>query len=317
MSPARGVLLVADAAADVGLGHLQRSSVLAGALRDRGVATRCLGLAAEFPTEHEGVEWEPVADPQALAREASSFGASFVDSYSMSRDVLSAIAAASALVVIQDVGEPPADAELVVYPSDPAPSGRRRLNGPEYALVSARFSALSPREPSATVETILVTTGAGDPGGRAAELALTARQSLPDAGVLLLVGPQGAVQAPPGIEAVGPVDDLADLLKDVDLVVCGGGGTMVEVCAAGIPAAVTVLAPNQEPIVELLAAAGAVARLDRGEPLEVLDGLADRGPRAALMRTARAVIDGRGPARVAAAIECLLDEVSVVAPASG
>lgn len=305
MSRARGVLLVADAGPAAGLGHLQRSSVLARALRDRGIETRCLGHAAENVIEREGVEWQPLSGPGLAS--AATADAAIIDSYTLPGEALAAAAATAPLVVIHDLGEPPAEASLVVAPSDPRPSRPGRLNGLEHALVSARFSGLPGREPEATVEAVLVTTGGGDPGGRAAELAQAARRALPESRVMLLSGPQAAAQAPAGVEPVGPVTDLAELVSRVDLVVCGGGATMVEVCAAGVPAAVAVLAPNQAPIVEALAAAGAIVKLDDGDPEAVLRALGkERGRRAELAIAARAAIDGRGADRVAAAIARLL-----------
>ena len=121
-----------------------------------------------------------------------------------------------------------------------------------------------------------MTTGAGDPGGRAVDLAAAARRALPESRVLLLQGPQMAVKAPPGVRCgAGAEPRRARRL-------CGGGGTLFEVCAAGVPAAVSVLAPNQAPIVETLARAGAVVRLDDAEhgaeaTLRTLGGDRDRG----------------------------------------
>jgi spore coat polysaccharide biosynthesis predicted glycosyltransferase SpsG len=303
------VLLVADAGSDAGLGHLQRSSVLAATLLKRGIAVRCFGHGAGAETERERVRWEPLEDPQWLAEPAAAHGAVVVDSYLLPDATLAAIAAASRLVVFQDVGEPHPDAALVIAPSDPTPSREGRLTGLEHALLSPRFRNLPSREPQARVETVLVTTGAGDPGGRSVDLAAAARRALPESRVLLLRGPQTAVKAPPGVDVVGPLQSLAELVGQADLVVCGGGGTLFEVCAAGVPAAVTVLAPNQAPIVEALARAGAVVRLDDAEhgaeaTLRTLG--ADRERRGQLARTARAAVDGGGAARTAAAIERLL-----------
>ena len=118
------MLLVADAGPGAGLGHLQRSSVLAATLLKRGIAVRCFGHGAGAETEREGVRWEPLEDPQWLADPAAAHGAAVVDSYLLPDAALAAIAAASRLVVFQDVGEPPPDAALVIAPSDPTPSGR-------------------------------------------------------------------------------------------------------------------------------------------------------------------------------------------------
>jgi len=306
LSPGRGVLLVADAGSDSGLGHLQRSSVLAAALGKRGLEFRCLGFEAGAGIEREGVAWEPLADPQTLGEAAAAHEAVVVDSYRLPGAALAAVAEDSRLVAIHDHGEPPAGAVLVIAPSDQSPSGEGRLTGLEHALVSPRFRDLPLREPPTSIETVLVTTGAGDPGGRASGLAEAVRRALPQSRVILLQGPQAAVDAPPGVEPMRLVDDLAELLGRVDLVVCGGGATMVETCAAGVPAAVTVLAPNQAPIVEALEGTGAVIRLDRSEPEETLRALGhDRSRRAGLARAARAAVDGRGASRVAAAIERL------------
>jgi spore coat polysaccharide biosynthesis predicted glycosyltransferase SpsG len=124
--------------------------------------------------------------------------------------------------------------------------------------------------------------------------------------VILIRGPRASAEPPEGVEVIGPLGSLVELLAAADLVVCGAGGTMVEACAAGVPAAVTVLAPNQAPIARALERAGAVVRIDDAEPEAAVAALGgDRARRAELTRAARAAVDGRGADRVAAAIERL------------
>ena len=121
------------------------------------------------------------------------------------------------------------------------------------------------------------------------------------------------MQGVSSVELIGPLEGMVEVLRRSDLVICGAGGTMLEACAVGTPSLIAVLAPNQAPIVETLARAGAVVRLDDAEhgaeaTLRTLGG--DRERRGQLARAARAAVDGGGAARAAAAIERLLGPVA-------
>lgn len=307
MTKAAAVLMIADLGDDAGLGHLARSSSLAAALTDRGLVVEAIGYEASTVAERDGVGWRPESSAAGVAAAAGRHPVTVLDSYRLPAAAADEIAAASRLVLMLDHGDAHPDAALVVAPSDFAPSSGGRLNGLEHALLGRRYSELPAREPAERAETVLVTTGGGDPGGRAAALAQAARRALPAARVLLVRGPRAQAATVEGVETIGPLPDLAEVFQAADLVVCGAGGTMVEACAAGVPAAVTILAPNQKPIARALERANAVVLLDEADPEATIAALGgDQPRRAALARAARTAVDGRGAERVAAAIERLL-----------
>src|SRR5829696_7113884 len=104
---AKKVALIADAAPDIGLGHLTRTGALATALRARGARVACHGLGARSAVERDGVTWEPLA-PDDPAPAASL---RVVDSYRVDPGELYADVP---LVVMHDAATPPANAALVI-----------------------------------------------------------------------------------------------------------------------------------------------------------------------------------------------------------
>jgi UDP-2,4-diacetamido-2,4,6-trideoxy-beta-L-altropyranose hydrolase len=98
--------------------------------------------------------------------------------------------------------------------------------------------------------------------------------------------------------------EVADAMASADLALAGAGVTATELCAFGVPAVLLVLADNQEPVAEALAAAGAAVTASPLDPtsmalaLSALAGDADR--RRAMAAAGRALVDGRGALRVVA-----------------
>ena len=308
MSSAEAVLLVADAGDDTGLGHVARSSALAQALGERGITIECVGYRAPEIRTRDGVEWRPQASAHQIVELAGHDRVVVLDSYRMPTASVDAIASTARLAIMLDFGEPPPAAALAIAPGLPSDDRPGMLAGLRYACLSPAFRDLPARDPAAIVEQVLVTTGGGDPGGRAAELAAAAAAALPDARVQLLQGAQAEVKSPPTVELVAPFEAMAGALAETDLIVCGAGGTLVEACAAGVPALGVVLAANQAPLAAALLRAGAVSLLDDGDdPEAAIETLGrDLARRTAQSQAARAAVDGRGAERVAAQIERLI-----------
>ncbi|MGZ4478099.1 MAG: PseG/SpsG family protein [Nocardioidaceae bacterium] len=115
---------------------------------------------------------------------------------------------------------------------------------------------------------------------------------------------------------VGPTDRLADLVAAADLVLCGAGTSVWEVCALGRPAAVVCLADNQEEAYERLVDTGAVLGLGHASELcgdpdpvdfrrRLGELLADAPLRRRIAATGWHMIDGQGKTRVADALLAL------------
>ena len=203
--------------------------------------------------------------------------------------------------------------DVLVDPSPGAQAGahtaaRTVLAGVEYALADiadrSRTVHTSARDRSATV---LVTTGAADAAGVGA--AIAADVVALGARVRLVVGQWGAPDVPAGAEAVVAPDGLRDELDGADIVVTAGGVTMIEALGAGRATVAVVTAENQRTAVDAADVAGAVRAATPGTVASVVAALLDDAEaRDALGAKGRALVDGRGPQRVAEALRRAVDE---------
>jgi hypothetical protein len=99
----------------------------------------------------------------------------------------------------------------------------------------------------------------------------------------------------------------ADLYDRADVAVVGGGVTLYEACCTGTPAIGVSVVPAQRPTILGFARLGAVrdggsARHVCRAASEVSRLIEEPALRASVARTGRAVVDGRGARRVAAAV---------------
>lgn len=200
--------------------------------------------------------------------------------------------------------------------------------GPYWSLLRREFRATGtvPRPAPETAQHLLVLMGGADPkgySGRALEAVARAAESLPgEPGVILVVGAtnpalaeleQRASLLPVRVEIRRDVRDMAALLGRVDMAVSAAGSTILEMAAIGVP--MVIGAQNESEAGPASALARHGAAIDIG-PLESVDpeiladtvaGLArDRDRRCQLSAQGRALVDGRGADRVAAAIAALL-----------
>jgi len=97
------------------------------------------------------------------------------------------------------------------------------------------------------------------------------------------------------------------LMVWADLAVAGAGTTSWEMCMMGLPAALCVLAPNQEKIASELARLGAAVDLGYTNKVTVarseatlLDLLRSQSKRTSMSQRGREIVDGRGTERVLA-----------------
>lgn len=295
--------LVADAGPSVGLGHLARSSALAGALRELEIEVVTLGLGAPTPVTIDGVEWSPTRDLDGLEAEAV-----VLDSYSVAAEVPARLARTGTLALFLDGEVPPKDAALVVDVGGAGEPDERLLLGLRFACLRRQFRDLPAADTRETVESVLVTTGGGDPDGIGTALAQVAAEALPVARVGLLRGPYAGGVVPAGVEVVSAAADTAALLRGADIVVTAGGQTLLEAAACGTPAVVVPSADNQLGNAARVREAGAARVLpSSAEGLsEALRALAsDAGGRRDMAARGQAAVDGRGAHRVAERIAAL------------
>jgi spore coat polysaccharide biosynthesis predicted glycosyltransferase SpsG len=284
------VTVVADAAPAVGLGHLSRSSALAAALRELGVATRCLAFDAPAAFARDGVEWTPWTPAQLT-------GVVVLDSYLLRPGD---VAAGATVAVFHDGGARPEGVALLI-----APIAGGDLTGLEYACLRREFWLPPERVVRERVEHVLVTTGGGPTGAElAATLAQAALNGLPEATVTMLRGPAARLDAPAGARVLGPQPSLRRLLLEADVVLSAAGQTALEAAASGTPAVLVALDALQAEQGARLAAAGAARLVEPGQVADTLERL-DSAERAAMAAAGPAVVDGRGAHRVAAAVAAL------------
>lgn len=231
------------------------------------------------------------------------------------------------LLVVDDLALLPryhADMILNQNPSAPgltyhADPGATLLLGPDYALLREEFLTLPPRDARDRnrVRKVLVTMGGSDPDNITAfMLDALACVASPGLEVAVVAGPANphveslkhALERAPfaGRLAVDP-PDLPARMAEADVAVTAGGSTCLELCALGVPLAVTLLAANQAPGTAALTEAGAAMFLGPAQGLSaaaVGAGLAalfaDAPRRAAMSQAGRRLVDRRGADRVVA-----------------
>ncbi|MFI5346402.1 MAG: UDP-2,4-diacetamido-2,4,6-trideoxy-beta-L-altropyranose hydrolase [Elusimicrobiota bacterium] len=335
------LLLRADAGPGIGSGHVARLLALAEAWIDAGGRARLL-TAAPSPALNiraglQGIEIVALSaaypNPEDLAtttravRESASGTWLAIDGYGFDAAYLSALRAAGARVLRVDdgpSGEIPCDAFLDPNPGAElsAPnlaSNALPLLGPRWAPMRSSFARAFERRPDRTqTMNLLISFGGWDPED-ATGLALRAlRRIKTPFEAVIVVGPDNpradalaklADGLPIRLERMA---DMATLMGKADLALIGGGVTMLEACAAGLPALVVTVAANQDAGAADLARRGLVRSLGRAavlneEPLaRALDELLQNAPeRDRMSREGRAAVDGRGAARVAAALLAL------------
>jgi spore coat polysaccharide biosynthesis predicted glycosyltransferase SpsG len=160
---------------------------------------------------------------------------------------------------------------------------------------------------------VLVTVGGEDVHGLLRPLMRTARRAFSGARVVGVCGTRSSDSSVEDDIRYAPAD-YADLVGSADVIVCGGGQTLVEAAATGTPAAALVLGDDQRPQLRAVARAGACVEAGswdaaaevRERQLEsALSSLCDPAARKRMSRNGRALVDGLGAGRVAEAIAAL------------
>jgi spore coat polysaccharide biosynthesis predicted glycosyltransferase SpsG len=100
------------------------------------------------------------------------------------------------------------------------------------------------------------------------------------------------------------INYMPKLIAQADLAIGAGGSSNWERCALGVPALVTILADNQEPIAEALGRAGVVFNLGWSSNLKAQDyanalGTLSQDRLKAMSEKALAIVDARGSERMA------------------
>jgi UDP-2,4-diacetamido-2,4,6-trideoxy-beta-L-altropyranose hydrolase len=335
--PAGALIAVRTTASkQIGFGHLRRCLTLAGELRagihaHAGIEFWIQGdLAALAVAEADGFPARQVAGPEpattaALVR-ATGIGTLIVDAYDVDEASFSALRPLlrHGLVALDDLADRFLDVDMIINGSPHAAKLRYRsapdalrLLGPEYALLRPIFRELAVHSSGAAVTRVLVTMGGADPHGATALVVAAVRRALPGAKVDLVIGPlfgpvpdleDLALREPSSVHLHRAPGDLAPLMADADIAVSGGGQTLYELAAAGVPTVAVCVADNQQ---GNIAALRDVSLLPGGTfPEAAISGCreveaacrrlaADRNLRERMSGAGRALVDAMGGARVA------------------
>ena len=336
------VLVFPDSGPRIGGGHVMRCLTLAQALMRRGATC---AFAATPATEgilkafaSPDIEAFPVVDdidqaPAAAAAWAKAWRADWVvlDHYFVPPAQEAALREGRMLAVLDDLADRPRGADLLINPAfgwsvdryaGLLPQGAPILVGPGYALVRPEFAvrreaAVTRRREGGHLRHLLVSLGLTDVEGITARVVKAARPVVPD--LLLEVVLSGAAPSLPALCGAAKSDAhlrlhvdshaMAELTAVADLAIGAGGSSVWERATLGLPTLTLILADNQRPMAQTMAAAGLTLAVDAAEPdfetrlthgLETL--IRDAALRRSISESSAALCDGLGAERVAQAM---------------
>jgi UDP-2,4-diacetamido-2,4,6-trideoxy-beta-L-altropyranose hydrolase len=311
-----------------GGGHINRCLPLAKALQAH--ANVC------FVLDTEGQRWKSVIEKQGFpTRLASDItpsnwqGCLFDGYHFCAEEIGNWRQQTSCITVIDDYCSPPAFAKLAVLPAySPSTSqinGVECIGGPEHALVAREYAESTRSNPCGSVQSILIGAGFRD-GPNLTALALTAiaetegLHPLPNITVCLGSGAPHlsnllalSHKLPFDVEFALDQPGIKHLLDMADLVIGGGGVSLLERMASGVPSITAILADNQTTLANWASNQGATINIGNVNTVSrntLTDALAllleNKQIRMTMSLKAKKLIDGRGPDRIA---QVMLDTI--------
>jgi spore coat polysaccharide biosynthesis predicted glycosyltransferase SpsG len=319
LSPDLRIVFRAPAGARRGFGHLVRCVSLARALGVRPlIALRGSPRAANAAL---AIGADLVSAPTITALAALRPDILIVDDpveADARRWIRAARRLGAAVVTIHDLGLGCAEGDLVIDGSatrQARAANGRTLAGPRFAVLDP---ALAPRKMGVisrghSAPRVLIALGGGPHARAAARIAEAIVEGDPRAEVRIAAGfvNQALARTPrPRVAWVAPKRGLAAELSQATVAVVGGGVSLYEACAAGVPAVSVPVVRSQVPTVRAFARRGAAETLPfpvqpKHAAAKVVALLRNPSKQAALSRRSRRVVDGRGAVRAAAAVATL------------
>lgn len=334
------LLFRADADSHMGAGHVMRCLAIAEAAADRGLECRFAMQACPSGLRDRlsGAGFAIDALPQDSTADGflalignTAPAAVIIDGYTFHEDYRAAVANAGPCVLAMDdlVDAHPLHAHLVVNanpaarPADyGARTGKARLLlGLDYAPLRAEFqqAAQAPSPTLAERDRLLVTFGGSDPLQLSHPLTALLLDALPEAvSIDLVLGGEHAHlgdcqalrdQNPQRLDIHLDVRDMAALMRTAGLAVSAAGSTALELASMCVPAILVATADNQQAVMDAHCALGWCQGLgaDGKDRLPEIAGLAGRlwrdlGQRQAMAEKAGNLVDGKGAARIVAAL---------------
>jgi UDP-2,4-diacetamido-2,4,6-trideoxy-beta-L-altropyranose hydrolase len=246
---------------------------------------------------------------------------------SSARRWIAAARRAGALVVtVHDLGIGCSEGDLAIDGSvtrgSRLPRGRASLTGSQYAVLDPRLTTHLSRQrtnhrrkvdPEPNGHRVVIALGGGPRLRLAGAIAEAIVAAEPRAEVRIaggfVVAPRPASS---NVVWIGASRGLAAELSQAAVAVVGGGVSLYEACALGVPAVGVPVVTGQEPTVRAFGRRGAALAAPYGASADAVAERAvallnDPALRQSLSRRGRALVDGRGAARAAAAVVALSD----------
>ena len=338
------LLIRADASVQTGAGHVMRCLALAQAWHEHGGAATFLSccpnetlrqrivsaglscLALEKPHPDRLDLDTTLAALAQLSTPTASHGTPWLvlDGYHFDTAYQQAIRAAGyRLLVIDDMAHlPQYAADVLLNQNLHATALRYHCNaeatlllGPRYALLRPEFLAWRgwQRRIPDVARRVLVTMGGSDPDNATLQVVQALQQvGRADLEVTVVLGAGYPHALPTWTETCGgtctvvrSVHDMPALMAWADVAVSASGSTCWELAFMGLPAALVVLAENQQPVAHALQAAGIALHLGRSHALSpaamarlLQPFLLAVEQRTTMARCGQQLIDGQGVRRV-------------------
>ncbi len=313
-----------EASSLIGMGHFMRCFAIAEAAGTRGVEVTFLlneiseAVAARLAAI--GAKGVIVAGPLGFEGDFMALAGLnltrqdwlIVDSYQADEAFIRTLSNGTQVAVIDDMAALERyDCDLIINPAEAAhdfnyrrKSDAKLLLGADYALIRSEFREAQTK--TLAQPTIAIMFGGSDPAGLTGQCAQLIQAVLPDVTIRLIAGPANRrldelkAMASERIEVHASPDSVADVLAGCDLVITAAGGSVGEVAALALPALVLVVYDNQ--VAALKACPYPVIDARNGLPADLGDRvkalMADPQARATIAKSAHALVDGWGPARI-------------------
>ena len=310
------VLFRAPAGARRGFGHLVRCLSLARALGVRPlIALRGSGDAADVAL---ALGAELVAAPTRRTLRALAPDVVVIDdpvAASARRWIAAARRAGAIVVTIHDLGIGAPEGDIVIDGSATraarGPKGSQSLSGSRFALLDPRIEDYKNNPSSRVSKRVVISLGGGPHADTADAIAGAITAADPRAEVRIVAG--FVTPNRPGRSRVRwttSTNGLAPELANADVAIVGGGMSLYEACAMGVPAVALPVVAGQTPTVRAFALRGAAIAMPAGSRAQqaadaAVKLLNNPRQRAALARRSTQLVDGRGALRAAAAVVSL------------
>ena len=116
---------------------------------------------------------------------------------------------------------------------------KKEALGPAYMPIKREFvslrKVLENKPVKSSIKNVLVCLGGNDINQASAGCAKALAQALPDATITLICSSPLTESLPASIKIMGLQDNIVDYMKNIDLVISGGGRLKYEACYCGIP----------------------------------------------------------------------------------